>query len=520
LRILIFFWDFNWSFGPRGTQTGDRRRGGKTRVKKKSRRETVEMRVLLAFSVNVLFNFVVGLLVAKFLGPEEYGRFALALATAMAVQILFFDWLRLGATRFYSERVRGEEPALRATLDVGFALLTFGLAAASALLLLSGPRFSLSNGLIGLAMAAAVSNGLFDYHTALVRARFHDRLYTRLIIVKNFMALCLTGGGAFVFGSAQMALVGGVISLTGSIVLARASLADPGAEPALARPRVASALLRYCLPIVCANLLYLAIPLANRSIVAVLYGFSETGQFSLAFDIGTKAIQAIGSALDVLLFQIAVAAHERDGVSSAKAQIGQNMAIVLAIILPACTGIWLTLPSIQLLIVPVAFRGPFGDYLTLMMGGLFCSAIIQYGINPIFQIAKKTAPLIAAALVACAVDPLLLLVLPHAADASMLAVAQSGAYASALIVLIIFAAYSKPQWPRLYDIWATVLGTIAMAAALLPLRAAEPGLLTLVEQIAAGVIIYAFCVFTLDTAGLRRVLIARLGPVAARFRTS
>ena len=68
------------------------------------------MKVLFAFFLNVLFNFAVGLVVAKFLGPEEYGRFALALATAVVVQTAFLDWLRLGATRFYSERSRGEDP--------------------------------------------------------------------------------------------------------------------------------------------------------------------------------------------------------------------------------------------------------------------------------------------------------------------------------------------------------------------------------------------------------------------------
>ncbi len=89
------------------------------------------MKVLSAFFLNVLFNFAVGLLVAKFLGPAEYGRFALALATAVAVQAGFLDWLRLGATRFYSERSRGEDPALRATLDIAFAVVTAGLAAAA-----------------------------------------------------------------------------------------------------------------------------------------------------------------------------------------------------------------------------------------------------------------------------------------------------------------------------------------------------------------------------------------------------
>ena len=32
----------------------------------------------------------------------------------------------------------------------------------------------------------------------------------------------------------------------------------------------------------------------------------------------------------------------------ARRQIGRNMTIVFGMVLPACTGIWLTLPSIQL----------------------------------------------------------------------------------------------------------------------------------------------------------------------------
>ena len=40
------------------------------------------MNVLLAFLANTIVNFVIGLTVAKFLGPEEYGRFALAFSIA------------------------------------------------------------------------------------------------------------------------------------------------------------------------------------------------------------------------------------------------------------------------------------------------------------------------------------------------------------------------------------------------------------------------------------------------------
>jgi O-antigen/teichoic acid export membrane protein len=476
------------------------------------------MTVFLAFFCNILFNFAIGLLVAKFLGPEEYGRFALAHATAIAVQTGFFDWIRLGATRFYSERIRREEPALRATLDFGFAIITVGLTIGASLLLFSGVSFTLSSGLIALSLGVAVANGLFDYYTALVRARFHDRLFTRLVLVKNLFAFALMGGGAFWFGSAKMTLIGGIVSLGGSVITARAALRDPSSQPRLARFSIAEAMMRYSLPIVGANLLYLAIPLANRSIVAVLYGFSETGQFSLAYDFGAKAIAAIGSALDIVLFQIAVATHELQGPTQAKRQIGRNMTIVVAMVLPACTGIWLTLPSVEQLIVPVDFRGHFGLLLPLMMTGLFCMAIIQYAINPIFQIEKRTAPLVVAALVACVVDPLLILVLPRDAGASSLAIAQAGAMVAALVTLVAFASLSSPQWPSRRDLAATVLGNAVMSAMLLPMRDKEPGLATLVEQIIVGVGVYAFVVMSADVAGLRSITVARLRLTAARMK--
>ncbi len=328
------------------------------------------------------------------------------------------------------------------------------------------------------------------------------------------------GGGAFYFASAKMALIGAILSMSGSVVAARAALSDPYARVQLAKSEIARSILRYSMPIVTANLLYLCIPLANRALITVYYGFSETGQFSLAFDIGTKAVQAIGSTMDVLLFQIAVAAHDRFGAAQSKQQVADNMAIVVAIILPACVGLWLVLPSLQELIVPFDYRGPFDRLLTLMLPGLFCFAMILYGLNPIFQIAKRTGPLIAAAVAGCIADPLLLLALPRADGAETLAIAQSGAFAVALVALIGVACLSRPRWPRLRDLAATCLGSAAMTAVLLPLRHEPPGFVILVEQVVSGVLVYALVVAALDIANLRTIIVARLRPMVARFTPS
>ncbi|MEI9914813.1 MAG: polysaccharide biosynthesis C-terminal domain-containing protein [Methylovirgula sp.] len=169
---------------------------------------------------------------------------------------------------------------------------------------------------------------------------------------------------------------------------------------------------------------------------------------------------------------------------------------------------------------PVAYRGPFGQLLTLMMAGLFSSAIVQYGINPIFQIAKRTAPLIAAAVIACLVDVVLIMVLPKNPDASSFAVAQTGAYIAGLGALVIMATFTKPQWPRLRDLVLATVATAAMAAALLPLREHNPGLLTLVEQVIAGALVYCFFVYVFDIANLREITIARLRPILARLQAS
>jgi O-antigen/teichoic acid export membrane protein len=477
------------------------------------------MRVVAAFLINTLFNFAIGLLVARFLGPAQFGRFALTLAIGVVLQTALFDWIRLTAVRFYSEKARAARPELRATLDVTFAMIAMVLSGCILALMLSGLKLPLSNGLVSLAVAASITNGLFDYSTALVRARFHDGLYTRLIITKNVLALIFTTGGAYIFGSAHMALLGVCLSMGGSVLIARESLSDEHASPRLVQRALAQDCLRYSLPIVAANVLYLAIPLINRALVAARFGFAETGQFSLAFDIGTRVVAAIGSALDVLLFQIAVRADELHGPDHARHQVARNMTIVLLVLLPSCLGVWLILPSLEGILVPPEFRGPFSHYLTLLLPGLFCYGLMAFGVNPIFQIRKSTRPMVAAALVACCVDGALSLALPRGNDASSLAISQAAALVAALVALIGFSTRSKPKWPHMRDLATIALAAFAMVLAAAPLRELRPGLITLAAQIIVGASVYSAVILTLDVAGLRDLALTYLRRVRPSRRS-
>lgn len=473
------------------------------------------MRVVAAFLVNTLCNFAIGLLVAKFLGPEEFGRFALTLAVGGALQMLLFEWIRQSAIRFYSQRSRVDQPQLRSTLDVSFLAIAAVVSVGVCLAMAAGLDFHMPNSLVGLAVAASIVNGLFDYNTAMVRARFDDVLYGRLVLTKNLVALVCTAGGALVFRSATMALVGVCISMAGSLVAFRASLADANASPRLAQRGNGRVFFGYAAPIVVANLLYILLPLLNRALVARYYGFAETGQFSLAFDIGSRVTNSIGSALDVVLFQLAVRAAETHGDTHGHQQVARNMSAVFAILTPACAGVWLILPSLEQLVVPVEYRGPFRSYLSVLLLGQFLFGLINYAINPVFQIAKRTMPLIIAAVVGGLADVALILWLPR--EASSLALAYSGAMAAGFVALIGLARAYGGSFPALRDLVAASAGVATMALALVPLRDHAPGLLTLLEQMLAGVIIYGLFVFAFDIAGLRELCFGVARRLRARF---
>ena len=471
------------------------------------------MSVMLAFLINTVFNLIVGLIVAKYLGPSEYGKFALSIAVMTFGQALAFEWIRQCGVRFYSERSRHEAHHVRATLDAafaGFGLLFFPIALAIAFL---GPEFSLPREFVALAFAASVANGLFDYQTALVRARFDDRLFLRVIGTKNLLGVAMMAGGAWATGSAKVTLIAGMASLLGSLLIWRRRLIDPGVALKTADRLLARQFAGYALPIVASIVLYQLIPLANREFAARFYGFAETGKFALAYDLGLRAVQAIGSALDVLLFQIAVRAHDVHGADHAREQIARNMAMVFAIMLPACVGLWIILPSVESLIVPEAYRGPFARFLTLLLPGLFLFSLGQFSVNAVFQIAQKTLPMVVAALAACVADIVFVLVLPRGVDASGIALAQSLSMAVGFVTLVGFAQTTRPQWPRLRDLALTIAGSLGMAGLAWPLRALPPGPGLMCAQIALGGGFYLVIVALFDVAGLRRAVVAKAGPV-------
>ena len=190
------------------------------------------------------------------------------------------------------------------------------------------------------------------------------------------------------------------------------------------------------------------------------------------------------------------------------------MGVVFAIVAPAVLGCWLILPSFELLFVPQNFRGPFAYYFTLMAPALMAFALINYGINPAYQISHRLAPLMIGALVAMLVNLLAPVLLSPRIDATNYALAQSLSSLAGMAALLAMLNWLEPMWPD----WRAILGTLAacasMLGACLPLRAFSPGLFTMAAEILVGASVYLAAAAAFDVAGLRSLLAPR---IAARF---
>lgn len=467
------------------------------------------MLTLTTFLFNAGANFAIGLAVAYILGAEQFGVFALAAAAGALLQTLFFEWLRLSTNRFYGEKQGAEDGGLKSTLDLVTGLLAVGLSIAALALYLAGGALGATALVASMGPLTAVSNGLFDYRASVARTCFKHKRYAALVFIKNISALVLMLGGAWYWHRADIVLVGLCLSGIAGVLLSARFFADSRVLPRPARWDLVQQFAGYAAPLVVSSLLIQANVFMTRSVVAWHYGIAESGRYSLALDISLRLMATIGSGLDLVLFQYAVRAEAERGLAAAKDQLSRNIVMILGVLLPATVGIWLSLPALEQLVVAPTFRDSFDAYTILLLPGLFCFSVVFYVVNPLFQIANRTRPVIIAAAAGFAATAFVLFLIPGK-DGGHGALSSSIGYAVNMAVMIALAWKLAPVHVPWADLGKIGIATLAMALAAMPLRELTPGPVMLGAIVMVGALAYAAVIIGLNVSGIRTLLLARL----------
>jgi O-antigen/teichoic acid export membrane protein len=473
------------------------------------------MTVLALFVVNAGLNFVLGLLIALFLGPAEFGRYAIGAAIIVLVNTALLDWLKLSAIRFYSLKTRETQPEIRATLDLLAAGISISLSGLLVAAVVAGVDFRLPAMLVSASVLAGIGAGLFDYHGAIARARFLDAAYARLIIVKNVLALVLMVGGAWLTRDPTVVLLGGLASVAVALLSVRRALADAPLSIAAARKDVAWTFLLYALPLIAGNAIYSLIPLLNRSIIASVHGYAEAGQFSLASDMGLRLFGTLGATLEIVLLREVLRLDETKGRLAAQKRIARNVLVVLMVAMPVAVGLWMVLPAFDRLIVPPSFQGRFAAYMAILLPGFAAITIFQAALYPVFLIDKRTGIATLAAVLGLCVNVAFGLGLATTLGPYAYAGGQTAAFLAVLALTSVVALRALPV-PPLRECGLVLLATAAMALAIWPLRDGFAAPIELALQIGLGMLAYGVVILGCDVAhcrtGLRLWWLTRRGP--------
>lgn len=463
------------------------------------------MTLVIIFLINAALSFALSLLLAFLLGPDSFGRYAIGLSITLVINTALFEWMRLSTTRFYSERVRTEEPAVRATLDRAYLATALLVVAGTGGAIALGLDLGLSGALLGAASACGLAYGLCEYRMALARARFLERPYAALGLLRAMFGFVLAAGAALVSPDPALVLLGAALSALLPILFVVRTLRDPAAAKAQPSREILLTFARYALPIVAASALYQLLPLLNRTVLAGREGFVQAGYFALASELVTRLFQNLGAALDLVLFQLAVRAEETHGREAAERQVAANLGLVAAVVIPAAGGLWLVWPAFEALFIPDAFRGQLVDPVRLMIPALAAFALVQYALNPVFQLRRRTAPVVGAAAVAVALNVTVVFLWPGLTGPQGFAAAQLAGFVGGLLVLTALAAWSGARLPW-RDLLLAVLATAVMVGALWPTRGLASPLVTLGVQTLGGAALYAVLALALDIAGCRGLL--------------
>lgn len=453
----------------------------------------------LAFLVSALTQFVLGLVLAWIMGPAEFGRYALALAAAIILQTLVFDWLRLAATRFHHASAGVAAGLTRMHLRLGLAAILLGGAVAG---FASGERV-----LVGLLPFVAFGAGYVEFRAALRRAEFDQFGYAALMLARNIAAIVAMPASAAMGFGAEGVLVAYLATLAIAALGDGAFCRSPAAEGA-ARPDI-PAFAAYAMPIVGTNLIYLLLFFGMRAGVAQVWGLAEAGRFSLALEFVLKLFTTIGTALDLLLFQLAVKAAREEGGEAGNTRLLANLRLVLAVIAPMALGLAMVRGGIEAVIVSPAFRGAFAEHIGALMPGIALYAFLQYAVHPFSQLNRRTGDLPLAGLAALAAAVL-------AGAAGLMAGLAPAKLAGGLLFAAIAAALAIAgqtlRGRRMLDarFAAGLVFSLAMLAAGVGLIGlAGSGFAATAGAITAGVLAYSAAAYATDLAGFRGLIARR-----------
>lgn len=267
-------------------------------------------------------------------------------------------------------------------------------------------------------------------------------------------------------------------------------------------------LLRYGLPLTAGFAFSFIVRGSDRLMLGWLASSSEVGTYAAGYDIAQNSLEVLMAIAAAAAFPLAVNALDNGGIESARQQLTQNIALLLAVALPAAAGLALVAPSLSHVLLGGLFQADAARLIPWVALGVLLSGLRAYYFDHAFQLGKNTIAQVYVLATAAAVNIALNFAwIPHLRVMGAV-YASVVAYLIGLVFGVILGRRSFPLPFPLKEASKSAAATVGMTLTIWPLRSLEgAGALTL--QIVAGVLAYSALFILFNGLQARHKLCAR-----------
>jgi O-antigen/teichoic acid export membrane protein len=452
---------------------------------------------LTALAIIVVFTRV--------MPPVEFGRYGVAQAAVLMVQALAFYGLQMGITRFYATRHEaGDLPRFISSAYACFAALAgmAGLAWAGAVLALV-PDAELAATLWA-ALPLLILRGLVTVNLAIHRGALAVRRHNLTECTQSLAGILLAtllvtvgdlGAVGIVAGLAAGSLLAALLDLDLIVRNLRRPAADMLRE-----------LAGFGAPLVLSFAFTAVTAYADRVFLERLAGADAVAIYAVAFGLVDRPVTLVFMAVSLAAFPLAVDQMQRQGTSAAREQLLRNGAALLALAVPAVTGLACVAEPLTAILVGEGYRAGVATLLPWMAALALMQGINAHYVAQAIHLANRTELFVwtigPAAAASLALNPVLI---PRLGSAGALA----AAFVAQVVALALTAVVARRVFPIGFPSGQAARITLAtgcMAAALhaVPVPSTPLGL---IMGVGLGAAVYGVAAALLDVVGIGRMLL-------------
>jgi O-antigen/teichoic acid export membrane protein len=457
----------------------------------------------LARGLPGLVNFAALAIFTRLLNAQEYGYYALVVATAMLVYACCFQWLGLAMLRLLPT----EGPGRRAFLATILRLYWIIAAGAGGILLLlalrRGGELALSLRISGVALLIALA--WHEINLFLVTADHRPSRYALLAGLRSVIGLVC----GMVAAAAGWGAAGVIAGLAAGFAAAGAvgfALQWRGALHGGVDPAVRRSVLVYGLPLAVAYVLDYVVSTSDRLMLGVMVSAAASGLYSPAYDLCQQALWALMIIINLAAYPMAIRAVEQTDQATRERQFRQHFLLISAIAVPAAAGLGFLAPSVSGLLGP-QFAPAARGLLPIIAAAMLIGGMKSFYFDLSFQLGHATWLQLATVGLAAIVNLGLNLLLIPRLGITGAAWATLAAYAVALAVSGVLGRRVLPlpvPWAGLGRIGLAVVG---MLVAVMPLRGLTGGA-ALAGQVVVGISVYGVLLFALNPGQMRMAMVS------------